>query len=90
MLGINCLITYIVQRSFELPPSLDDLLGLSPSPGPIPETTSSNPMKHVLDDDDDDEEEEGVRRKQHHSSDSKTYILKPHKNWRPIPFGTCI
>ena len=47
-------------------------------------------MKHVLDDDDDDEEEEGVRRKQHHLSDSKTYILKPHKNWRPVPFGTCI
>lgn len=78
------------KKIFELPPSLDDLLGLSPSPGPIPETTSSNPMKHVLDDDDDDEEEEGVRRKQHHSSDSKTYILKPHKNWRPVPFGTCI
>lgn len=73
------------KKIFELPPSLDDLLGLSPSPGPIPETATNNPMKRVLDD-----KEESITKKQHYSSDTKTYFLKAHKNWRPVPFGTCI
>ncbi|RCK54949.1 Protein LAS1 [Candida viswanathii] len=70
------------KKTYELPPSLDDLLGLSPAATP---QSSKRALQA-------EPQEDNVLKKKQHVSTNETpmFLLTPHENWKPTPFGTCV
>ncbi|RLV95969.1 Pre-rRNA-processing protein las1 [Spathaspora sp. JA1] len=79
------------KASYDLPPSLDEILGgsdipLSVSPTPVPLSASSSTSTSVKRNLEDNNEQVKKQKKE----EQKLYFFEVHENWKPTPFGTSI
>lgn len=65
------------KKTYELPPSLDDLLGSTVS------LSSKRPLE-------DKPNQYSDTKKRHLPKNNELFLLTPHANWKPTPFGTCV